>query len=81
MNLEKVFLFDLDASLADYEGAVLAGLERPHLRSPGQAGPRPDRRVARCGRDPRSRPVRGRAGKPHPRILTCFLFDAGPAAA
>ncbi len=34
MDLEKVFLFDLDGSLADYEGAVLAGLER--LRGPSE---------------------------------------------
>lgn len=34
LDLAKVFLFDLDGSLADYEGAVLAGLER--LRGPGE---------------------------------------------
>ena len=34
IDLAKVFLFDLDGSLADYEGAVLAGLER--LRGPSE---------------------------------------------
>jgi len=33
-DLAKVFLFDLDGSLADYGGTVLADLER--LRSPGE---------------------------------------------
>ena len=33
-DLAKVFLFDLDGSLADYEGAVLADLER--LRGPSE---------------------------------------------
>ncbi len=32
---DKVFLFDMDGSLADYEGTLLADLER--LRSPGEA--------------------------------------------
>jgi 5'-nucleotidase len=34
MDLSKVFLFDMDGSLADYEGALAADLER--LRSPGE---------------------------------------------
>lgn len=34
IDLAKVFLFDLDGSLADYDGALLADLER--MRSPGE---------------------------------------------
>jgi 5'-nucleotidase len=34
IDLAKVFLFDLDGSLADYDGTLLADLER--MRSPGE---------------------------------------------
>jgi hypothetical protein len=34
MDLSKVFLFDMDGSLADYHGALLAEMNR--LRSPGE---------------------------------------------
>lgn len=35
LDLPRVFLFDLDGSLADYDGTLLADLER--MRSPGES--------------------------------------------
>jgi 5'-nucleotidase len=43
IDLDKVFLFDLDGSLADYDGVLLADLEK--MRSPAETPP-PDIRVA-----------------------------------